>query len=125
MNSDNFLGLFASEKEVVTLEPGQDLFRKGDAGHHMYVVQSGELQIIDGNHVFETIPGGGLFGEMALIGKDPRSATAKAIRETVVIPVDEKRFLFVIQQTPLFAIRVMRVMSTRLRTMDERIASVS
>jgi CRP-like cAMP-binding protein len=106
------------------LAPGATLFKKGDAGHHMYVVKSGELQIVDGNHVFETIAAGGIFGEMALISKEGRSATAKAVRETVVIPIDEKRFLFLVQQTPKFALRVMNVMSVRLRKMNERMTSV-
>ena len=124
MTSENFLGLFANETNTVTLAPGQVLFKKGDAGHHMYVVKSGELQIMDGNHVFETISAGAIFGEMALISKDPRSATVKATRESIVIPVDEKRFIFLVQQTPMFALRVMNVMSDRLRTMNQRATSV-
>jgi CRP-like cAMP-binding protein len=124
MTSNNFLGLFANERDAVTLAPGETLFKKGDAGHHMFVVKSGELQIVDGNHVFETISEGGIFGEMALISKDPRSATAKAVRDAVVIPVDEKRFLFLVQQTPMFALRVMNVMSARLRAMNERVTSI-
>lgn len=125
MQSENFLGLFANDPDVVTLAAGETLFTKGDTGQYMYVVKSGELQIIDGNHVFETISPGGCFGEMALISKEPRSATAKASRETVVIPIDERRFLFLVQQTPMFALRVMNVMSSRLRTMNERMTSVS
>ena len=55
---EDFLGLFRSETEVVNLRPGEELFRKGDAGRHMYVVRSGELQVLDGNHVFETVSAG-------------------------------------------------------------------
>ena len=124
MLSESFLRLFANERDSVTLAPGQILFKKGDAGHQMYVVKSGELQIIDGNHVFETISTGAIFGEMALISKDPRSATVKATCESVVIPVDEKRFLYLVQHTPMFALRVMNVMSARLRAMNERMTSV-
>jgi CRP-like cAMP-binding protein len=125
MASDNFLNLFANETNTVTLAPGEALFHKGDAGHQMFVVKSGEMQIVDGNHVFETIPPGGIFGEMALISKDPRSATAKSTGHSVVIPVDEKRFLYMVQQTPMFALRVMDVMSSRLRAMNTRLTSPS
>jgi CRP-like cAMP-binding protein len=125
MASDNFLNLFANETNTVTVAPGEALFQKGDAGHQMYVVKSGEMQIVDGNQVFETIPPGGIFGEMALISKDPRSATAKATSHSIVIPVDEKRFLYMVQQTPMFALRVMDVMSSRLRAMNSRVASKS
>jgi CRP-like cAMP-binding protein len=121
---EDFLGLFRSETDVVTLKPGQELFKKGDVGHYMYVVQSGEVQVVDGNHVFETVSAGGILGEMALIGGHARSASAHATIESVVVPVDEKRFLFLVQQTPFFAIRVMRVMSNRLRMMNDRVTSL-
>jgi len=122
--ADDFLGLFRSETNVVTLQPGQELFAKGDVGRHMYVVKSGALQVADGNHVFETVSAGGILGEMALISEDTRSASARAISESVVVPVDEKRFLFLVQQTPFFAFGVMRVMSARLRMMNDRVTSL-
>jgi CRP/FNR family transcriptional regulator, cyclic AMP receptor protein len=122
--ADDFLGLFRGETDVITLQPGQELFKKGDVGRHMYVVKSGEVQVADGNHVFETVSAGGIFGEMALISDHARSASARAIRESVVVPVDRKRFMFLVQQTPFFAFGVMRVMCARLRMMNGRVASL-
>jgi CRP/FNR family transcriptional regulator, cyclic AMP receptor protein len=88
----------------------------------MYVVQSGEVQVLDGDHYFESVSSGGIVGEMALISESP-SATVRAVRESVVIPIDERRFSFLVQQAPFFAIRVMRVMSARLKAMNERVTS--
>jgi CRP/FNR family transcriptional regulator, cyclic AMP receptor protein len=118
--TEDFLGLLGKEADVVTLAPGEVLFEKGEPGRFIYVVKSGDLQIIDGNSVYETVSTGGILGEMALVDAGPRSATVRAIKQSVVIPVDERRFLFMVQQTPFFAIRVMRVMSARLRAMNER-----
>ena len=118
--SEDFLGLFGSETEVVTLAPGEALFEKGQPGRLMYVVKSGNLQILDGNHVYETVSAGGILGEMAVVDGAPRSATVRAIVPSVVIPIDERRFLFMVQQTPFFALRVMRVLTARLRAMNER-----
>jgi CRP/FNR family cyclic AMP-dependent transcriptional regulator len=118
--AEDFLGLFSDENIALTFEAGRVLFKKGDPGQDLYVVKSGEIQVLDGNHVLETVTAGGIIGEMALVDGSPRSATARAITETVVIPIDERRFLFMVQQTPFFAIRVMRVMTTRLRAMNER-----
>jgi CRP-like cAMP-binding protein len=42
--SENFLGLFDQETEVVTLAPGEALFEKGEPGRLMYVVKTGNLQ---------------------------------------------------------------------------------
>jgi CRP-like cAMP-binding protein len=118
--SEDFLGLLGSDTEVVTLAPGEALFNKGEPGHLMYVVKSGYLQILDGNYVYETVSVGSIVGEMAIVDGSPRSATVRAIQPSIVIPVDERRFLFMVQQTPFFALRVMRVMTERLRAMNER-----
>ncbi len=118
---EDFLGLFDSETDAVVLQPGQELFKKGDAAVYVYVVKSGELQIVNGNHVYETLPPGGMVGEMALISDEARSATVRATSESVVIPIDRKRFLFLVQQTPFFALKVMRVMCARLKSMNESI----
>jgi CRP/FNR family transcriptional regulator, cyclic AMP receptor protein len=117
---EDFLGLFESETDVVALQPGEVLFRKGDAALHVYIVKSGELQILNENRILETVPAGGIVGEMALISDDGRSATARAVGECVVIPIDRKRFLFLVQQTPFFALKVMRVMCNRLKAMNQQ-----
>ena len=114
----NFLGLFRSEENVVTVKAGDNLFRKGDPGKAMYVVLSGELRVGDGNKVFEQLAPGGLVGEMALIDHVPRAATVTATTDSTLAEIDEKRFLFLTQQTPSFALNVMRILSQRLRRMD-------
>ncbi|WP_162918525.1 Crp/Fnr family transcriptional regulator [Taklimakanibacter deserti] len=121
--AENFLGSARSGEEI-RLDAGQVLFTKGDAGHEIYVVRSGELQILDGNRVFETVGPGGIVGEMSLVDSGPRSATVRASAATEVVPMDERRFLFMVQQTPHFALRVMRVMSARLRAMNARLTGV-
>jgi len=120
--AEDFSGLFDNETDVLVLKPGQELFRKGEAASHLYIVKSGELQIVDAGQVFETVPAGGIVGEMALISDDDRSATARAVGECVVVPIDRKRFLFLVQQTPFFALKVMRVMCRRLKAMNQRIS---
>jgi CRP/FNR family cyclic AMP-dependent transcriptional regulator len=118
--AEDFLGLFSEETIAIPFEAGRELFKKGDPGHDLYVVKSGDIQIVDGNHVLETVSAGGIIGEMALVDGGPRSATARAVTDSFVIPIDERRFLFLVQQTPFFAIRMMRLMSRRLRAMNER-----
>jgi CRP-like cAMP-binding protein len=120
----NFLNLFRHDTTVTNLAPGEFLFRKGDPARDMFVVKAGELQIGDGNTVYETVAPGGIIGEMALVDALPRSASAKAVTPCEVIAIDQKRFLFMVQQTPFFAIRVMRVMSQRLRAMNARVTEL-
>lgn len=58
---------------------------------------------------------------MALIDRNTRSATAVAKTACKLVPIDEKRFKFLVQQTPNFALQLMRIIAERLRRMDERL----
>ena len=114
----NFLGLFKSEESPAHVKAGDTLFHKGDSANCMYVVLSGQLRIGDGNKIYEELGPGGLVGEMALIDRATRAATVTAVTDCTLAAIDEKRFLFLTQQTPTFALNVMRILSQRLRKMD-------
>ena len=94
---------------------GDVIFRQGDPARELFIIQSGEVEIRLGNRVLETLPQYSIFGEMALIDSAPRSATAIATSDAKLVPVGEKQFLFLISNTPHFALNVMRVMARRLR----------
>jgi CRP/FNR family transcriptional regulator, cyclic AMP receptor protein len=117
--------LFEHASDVRNVAAGTTIFREGDERDYMYAVVDGEVDLSVAGQPLDTVAVGGLFGEMALIDKAPRIATAVARTNAKIVPVDEKRFLFLIQQTPNFAIHVMRVLSERLRRMDERFAASS
>jgi len=94
---------------------GEVIFREGDPAHELFIIQSGEIEIRLGNRVLETLPQYSIFGEMALIDSSPRSATAVAVTDTKLVSVSEKQFLFLVSNTPYFALNVMRIMARRLR----------
>jgi CRP/FNR family transcriptional regulator, cyclic AMP receptor protein len=94
---------------------GDVIFREGDPAQELFIIQSGEVEIRLGNRILETLPQYGIFGEMALVDNAPRSATAVAASDATLVPVREKQFLFLISNTPYFALNVMRVMARRLR----------
>jgi CRP-like cAMP-binding protein len=98
---------------------GDVIFAEGDKGDAMFVVRTGEVAIERGGRIMETLGGGGVFGEMALIDGSPRSATVRAKTDCEVAPINEKTFLFLVHETPFFAIAVMRTLADRLRRMDE------
>ena len=81
----------------------------------MYAVVEGEVQIVLRGQVLETVGEGGIFGELALLDYRPRSASAIAGTDCKVAVIDLKRFGVLTQQTPFFAVEVMRVMAERLR----------
>jgi CRP-like cAMP-binding protein len=100
---------------VLDFKAGDVIFREGDPARELFIIQSGEVEIRLGNRILETLPQYSIFGEMALIDNVPRSATAVAVSDAKLVPVGEKQFLFLISNTPHFALNVMRVMARRLR----------
>jgi CRP/FNR family transcriptional regulator, cyclic AMP receptor protein len=95
------------------------IFSKGDPRTVMYVVQDGEVEIRLGDKVLEVVGTDGIFGEMAMVDGQPRSATAIARTDCKLVPIDQNRFQFLVQQTPYFALEVMRVVVERLRRTDQ------
>jgi len=87
----------------------------------MYVVLSGQVDLRVGDTLVETLGPGAPFGEMALIDQAPRTATAIARTDCKLAVIPEKRFLFMVQTTPHFALRLMKVMADRLRKMNARV----
>lgn len=113
--------LFEHADDTRAVPAGTTIFREGDPRDFLYAVIEGEVDLLVKGRLIETVGRGGIFGEMALIDKCDRIATAVARTDAKVAPVDEQRFLFLVQQTPNFAVHVMRVLSDRLRRMDERL----
>jgi CRP/FNR family cyclic AMP-dependent transcriptional regulator len=109
------INILKREKEVRTFRAGQSVFSEGQPGDFMYAVTEGEVQIVLRGRVLETVGEGGIFGELALLDDQPRSASAIAGTACKVAVIDSKRFSALVQQTPFFAIEVMRVMAERLR----------
>lgn len=114
--------LFNNDTEFVSFAVGQNVFQEGDIGEHMYAVIDGTVDIVIRGKVVETISAGGVFGEMALIESRPRIATALVKTEAKLVPIDRKRFEFLVQQNPFFALQLMTIMAERLRKMDETIS---
>ena len=112
------LGLFKNSTDVTQYLHGETIFKEGDEAHALYVVTEGEVDIVLNGQVIETVTEGGVFGELALIDKAPRSATAVARSTAKVVPINERRFTFLVTQTPNFALQVMRVLTERLRRHD-------
>jgi CRP/FNR family cyclic AMP-dependent transcriptional regulator len=115
-----FLNLFR-DKEATSYAPGQYVFKAGDPGEAMYIVIEGEVEILDGSILLETSGQGSIVGELALIDDEPRSATAVAKTECKLVVVDRRRFQYMVQETPLFALSVMKVLADRLRRKNVRI----
>lgn len=122
-NPRSVASIFRFADDLENFSTGQAIFRAGDVGDCMYVLRDGAVDISVAGTVVDSVPPGGVFGELALIDTGPRSATAVATAESQLVRVDAKRFEFLVQQHPFFALEVMRVMAQRLRRMNAKLQS--
>jgi CRP/FNR family transcriptional regulator, cyclic AMP receptor protein len=107
--------------ELISVRPGEILFREGDEGHALYIVEKGNLRVMSGSVVYETVTAGGILGEMALIDEGaPRSASVIAVSHAQLWEIDTDKFRSMVASDPNFAITVMRTMARRLRIMNQR-----
>jgi CRP/FNR family transcriptional regulator, cyclic AMP receptor protein len=122
MSQTSPINLFRNTSDFKSFSAGTVIFNQGDPGDYMYVVKEGTVNITVGDRLVETVEAGGVFGEMALIDNEARSASASAKTDCQLVPIDGKKFRFLIQQTPFFAQHVIRVLAQRLRNMNKQLA---
>jgi CRP/FNR family transcriptional regulator, cyclic AMP receptor protein len=124
----------SSEQEVFEkygrlYNPNDVVFREGDVGAEMYIIQSGKImitkQLKSGEEKTLAVLGpGDSFGEMAIIDKDVRSANAIAIESSRLIALDEELFEAHIQTNPKIVKKILKILSSRLRDANQQIADL-
>lgn len=119
----DFSHLFKHETDTVSVGAGHEILKRGETHDFMYVLLEGEAEIRLGEVLISTVIQGALLGELALIDHAPGSADVIARTDCRLVRIDERRFKFLVQQTPNFAIDVMKVIVARLRAMNQRIDS--
>ncbi len=112
--------IFASPANVRSVLQGTPIFNAGDDSGEMFVVQSGEVDIVINGIIVETVGPEGFFGEISLIEDSERSADAIARTDCKLLPVNRHHFLYMVDEMPQFALHVMKGMADRLRRADKR-----
>ncbi|MCB1865004.1 MAG: cyclic nucleotide-binding domain-containing protein [Chromatiales bacterium] len=107
--------LLKHETTIREFPAGATLFAAGDPGDAMYYVLDGEVEVLVGDKPINSHGPGEIFGEMALIDREVRSATVRARTDCRVVTVDQRRFVFLVTQQPYFALEVMGILADRLR----------
>jgi len=103
-------------------DPGQIIVTQGTPGQAFYTVLSGRVEIIRDNSSLGTFGPGDFFGEMSLLDQAPRSATIRAIEPTRCLMLSSWDFKAVLESHPSIAVKLLEVLSRRLRVADERLS---
>lgn len=105
---------------------GEYIFREGESAAYAYVIKSGTVEITKhstaGEQVLAELAAPTIFGEMALIDGNPRSAGARANADTVVTEVTADAFVKYLKQNPEAGVRIMKNISNNLRTSNQLVA---
>jgi CRP/FNR family transcriptional regulator, cyclic AMP receptor protein len=101
---------------VIPYSAGSRIFAEGDKPNHMYVLLSGAVEVSAHGHVIEEIQPGDALGVLSLLDSKPRSATAIATADSELAVIDERRFRFMIEETPGFVWYVLEELAHRLRS---------
>lgn len=117
--------------KVKTLKAGEVLFRKGEPGSAMYVVEEGEIEILlpvdpPVNEVqLSVLKEGEFFGELSLFADTPRTATARALEETRMVEMQRGDFITFVMERPSVGISMLSEMAKRLQLTNDLITSLA
>ncbi len=115
------INIFDRDPNVRSYEAGTNIFELDDVGEEMFVVLEGSVELQRHGRLLEEVTPGGIFGEMGLLEREPRTATATARTAVRVVPVSRARFTYLVQNTPFFAVEVLETMARRLRATDAQL----
>ena len=107
------------EEEV---KEGGLIFSEGESGDCMYIISSGEIEIHKGRATLAILQEKEVFGELSLLDAETRSATATAKTDCFLFKIDQAPFYELIQSRPEVAMGFIKILSKRLRTINERAA---
>jgi len=123
----------ASEQDVFakygrTYKPGETIFGEGEIGAEMFIIQAGRVRISkklkDTEKTLVILENGDFFGEMAVIDKGSRSASATAVDETKCIVLNEELFEQQMQNNARIVKKILKNMSARLRDANKQIENL-
>ncbi|HEX9710548.1 MAG TPA: cyclic nucleotide-binding domain-containing protein, partial [Candidatus Thermoplasmatota archaeon] len=119
----------ASATESVSFRPGETIVEIGDTGKSLYVLVEGSVQVLyparSSDFELARLGPGDFFGEMALLNDKPRSATVKAVGTVRALKLDKDGFRRIILEAPRVGLKVLEVLSFRIRSADEQISGLS
>jgi len=112
---EDVLADVAALAEEVRFKAGEVIFRKGDAGESLYVIVSGEVKVHDGDQDLKHLQDKSVFGELAVLDPEPRSASVTAIKDTHLLRLDREAFLELMAGNMEVVRGVLAVLCDRIR----------
>lgn len=113
-----------SKPVFVDVAAGSFVFREGDVGSDMYIIEVGTLEVLRaarGGEPIATLGAGDFFGEMAILEDQPRFASVRTTTAARLLRVDRAAFAGMLKDNFEIAVRIMRKLVARLRRTEEQL----
>lgn len=115
-----------ASSQPVTIKKNASVFEKGDDSAAMYILQTGRVEIsivsqLGRKIVLNQIAPGQCFGEIGMLDTQPRTASAVAMENSVLLSVSRKVFMDAVQRSPQMAVNLMEVLCERLRWVSDSV----
>jgi CRP/FNR family cyclic AMP-dependent transcriptional regulator len=120
------LKLLAFTSEKLEYQRGQDLCTQGDAGDAMYIILSGEADVVvgtpAGEHTVARLGKNSFVGEIAILCDVPRTATVRASSNVTALRISKELFFRLVGEYPQIAVEIMRELAHRLDDTTKKLA---
>ena len=117
---ENVLADLAPLMKEIQYEQGTEIFKEGEIGDCMYIIQQGNIKIHKGNTTLAILKEKEVFGELSLLDADTRSASATAETDCILYKIDQEPFYELMDERPEVAKGFIKILCQRLRTMNEK-----
>ena len=117
---ENILADLAPLMKEMQYEQGTEIFKEGETGDCMYIIQQGNIKIHKGNTMLAILKEKEVFGELSLLDADTRSASATADTDCILYKIDQEPFYELMDERPEVAKGFIKILCQRLRTMNEK-----
>lgn len=122
LNPADTLKIFAAAPNLQSFAAGETIFQEGDTGDVLFGLIEGEVEFTLHGKIIEVLTTGDVFGQGALVHEDHRrESTAIAKTAVKLATIDREHFLFAVQQSPIFALEVLRSYSDRFRHLKNNV----
>ncbi|MDM8530694.1 Npt1/Npt2 family nucleotide transporter [Anaerolineales bacterium HSG25] len=113
----------ASLLTELQIEAGQVIFEKGKPGSSLYIIVNGRVKIHDGDQIFDRLDVGDVFGELALLDSQPRSASVTTLNEVRLLRLNQRSFYELVSERSEVAQGIIRVLVQRLRSLNKKLVA--
>jgi CRP-like cAMP-binding protein len=117
---ENILADLAPLMHEMQYEAGVEIFKEGDTGDCMYIIEQGNIRIHKGDNTLAILKDKEVFGELSLLDADTRSASATTATDCTLYKIDQEPFYELLDERPEVARGFIKILCQRLRTMNEK-----